>query len=208
MTVSAMVAATTSSVSARWSSTTREAPGIERAPSHASTRSTSAVEPGGIRARRLAHEMRADHRRQRQRHHHRDRDREGQRDREFAEHAADHAGHEQQRNEGGDQRDADRQHGEADLPRALDRGPQRRHALLEIAEAVLDHDDGVVDHEADRDRERHQRQVVDREAGDPHHRAGAGERQRHRDAGGDASPRRAAGTRTPPASPDDDRDAA
>ena len=61
----------------------------------------------------------------------------------------------------------------------------RRHALLEIAEAVLDHHDGVVDHEADRDRERHQREIVDREARDPHHRAGAGERQRHRDAGGD-----------------------
>jgi hypothetical protein len=73
----------------------------------------------------------------------------------------------------------------ADLLRALERGAERRHALLEIAEAVLDHDDGVVDHEADRDRERHQREIVDRKARHPHHRAGAGERQRHRHADGD-----------------------
>ena len=81
------------------------------------------------------------------------------------------------------------------------RGAQRRHALLQIAEHVLDHHDGVVDHEADRDRERHQREVVDREAGHPHQRAGAGERQRHGDAGGDGRRRRGAGTGTPPASP-------
>ncbi|KTT90187.1 hypothetical protein NS44R_14905, partial [Mammaliicoccus sciuri] len=50
---------------------------------------------------------------------------------------------------------------------------------------VLDHDDGVVDHEADGYRERHQRQVVDREAGQPHPGTGAGQRQRHRPAGRD-----------------------
>jgi hypothetical protein len=58
-------------------------------------------------------------------------------------------------------------------------------ALLQIAEHVLDHDDGVVDDEADRHRKRHQREIVDRIAHRPHRRAGAGERERHRDAGGD-----------------------
>ena len=33
-------------------------------------------------------------------------------------------------------------------------------AFLDVAVDVLDHDDGVIDHEADRDGQRHQRQVV------------------------------------------------
>ena len=57
-------------------------------------------------------------------------------------------------------------------------------ALFEIAEHILDHDDGIVDDETDADRERHQRQIVDREADRPHRSAGAGERQWHGDAGG------------------------
>ena len=64
------------------------------------------------------HEVRADHRRDRERHHGRDHDGERQRDREFAQQPADDAVHEQQRDEGGDQRHADRDDGEADLPRA------------------------------------------------------------------------------------------
>ena len=80
------------------------------------------VEPGGVRARRLADEMRADHRRQRQRHDGRDHDGEGKRHGELAEHPADDAAHEQQRDEGRDQRNADRHHREADLARAFDRG--------------------------------------------------------------------------------------
>ena len=50
---------------------------------------------------------------------------------------------------------------------------------------IFDHDNGVVDDEADRDRQRHQRQIVDREARDPHRGAGADQRERHGDAGGD-----------------------
>ena len=41
---------------------------------------------------------------------------------------------------------------------------QRRLALFDVAGDVLDHDDGVVDHEAGRDGQRHQRQVVEAEA--------------------------------------------
>ena len=37
----------------------------------------------------------------------------------------------------------------------------RRHALLDVAAHVLEHDDRVVDDESRRDRERHQRQVVE-----------------------------------------------
>ncbi len=41
------------------------------------------------------------------------------------------------------------------------RGLERPLALLDVAVDVLDHDDGVVDDEADRDGQRHQRHVVD-----------------------------------------------
>ena len=55
-------------------------------------------------------------------------------------------------------------------------------ALLDVAGDVLDHDDGVVDHEARRDRQRHQRQVVEAEARKVHDAEGADQRQRHRQA--------------------------
>ena len=77
---------------------------------------------------------------------------DGDRDRhrEFAEHAADDAAHQQHRNEHGDQRERDRDDGEADLARALQRSLERPHAVLDVADDVFQHDDGVVDHEADR----------------------------------------------------------
>ena len=50
------------------------------------------------------------------------------------------------------------------------------------ARDVLGHDDRVVDHEAGRDGERHQRQVVDAVAEQVHHAERADERQRHGDA--------------------------
>ena len=46
---------------------------------------------------------------------------------------------------------------------------------------VLDLDDGIVDHESDRDRQGHQRQVVEAVAELVKHREGADQRQRHRD---------------------------
>ncbi len=51
-----------------------------------------------------------------------------------------------------------------------------------MARDVLEHDDRVVHHEAGRDRERHQRQVVQAVAAQIHHAEGAGQRHRHRDA--------------------------
>ncbi len=49
-------------------------------------------------------------------------------------------------------------------PGAFQRGRQRLFAFLDVARDVLDHDDGVVHHEAGGDGQRHQRQVVDRKA--------------------------------------------
>jgi hypothetical protein len=45
-----------------------------------------------------------------------------------------------------------------------DRRLHRRHALLHVPVDVLDHDDGVVDHQPDRQHQRQQGQQIDREA--------------------------------------------
>ena len=114
----------------------------------------------------MAKQPAAHHRRQRQRHDRRGDHGNRERQREFSEHAADDAGHEQQRNEHRDQRHRQRDHGEADLLGAAQRRVERLLAVLDVADDVLDHDDGVVDHEAGADGQRHQRQIVEAEAGE------------------------------------------
>ena len=54
---------------------------------------------------------------------------------------------------------------------------------------VLDHDDGVVDDEADRDRERHQGQIVEAVAQHVHHGECADDGYRHRNRGNDGRPK-------------------
>ena len=55
-------------------------------------------------------------------------------------------------------------------------------ALLDMADDIFQHDDGVVDDEADRQGQRHQRQIVEAVAQERHGREGAdhrdGQRQR------------------------------
>ena len=48
-----------------------------------------------------------------------------------------------------------------DLARAFERRLKRSHAVLDVPHDVLEHDDGVVDHEADRERQCEQGDVVD-----------------------------------------------
>ena len=142
----------------------------------------SAIEPPLGPVALAPQEQRAHHRRQRQRdearHQHRGRHRHG----EFAEQAADDAGHEQERDEHGDQRNRDRYDGEADLAGALDGRLERAIALFEVAHDVFDHHDRVVDHEADRDGEPHEREIVEAVAERVHHAEGCDQRQRHHDA--------------------------
>ncbi len=65
---------------------------------------------------------------------------------------------------------------------AISAASQRRLAfLLHVPVDVLDHDDGVVDHQPDREHQRQQRQQVDRVAEHQHHEERADQRQRHRD---------------------------
>ena len=121
----------------------------------------------------------AQHGRQDQGHEGRHRDRRRHRDRELTEQPPDDAAHEQQWDEHGDERHADRQHGEADLARALQRRLERLHAVLDVPVDVLHHHDGVIDHETHRDGERHQRDVVEAEAAEIHDGERPEQRQRH-----------------------------
>ena len=57
-----------------------------------------------------------------------------------------------------------------------------------MADDVLDHDHRVVDHEADGDRQRHQRQIVEAVAEHVEDREGPDQRQRHCDRGNDGGP--------------------
>ncbi|GCC49127.1 hypothetical protein chiPu_0033630, partial [Chiloscyllium punctatum] len=132
----------------------------------------------GLRLQQLG----AGHRDQRQRHHGGDQDRDRQRDGEFAEQAADDVAHEQQRDQHRDQRHRQRDDGEADLLGAAERRLEWRLALFDVSRDVFDHDDGVVDHEAGGDGQRHQRQIVQAEAEQIHRPKRADQRQRHRQA--------------------------
>src|ERR1700727_1538220 len=87
------------------------------------------------------------------------------------------------------QRNQNRKDGEADVVGAVERGLERRRAALDMPDNILDHDNGVVDDEADRDRERHQGQIVETVAQDVHHREGSDQRNRHRNRGNDGRPK-------------------
>ena len=78
------------------------------------------------------------------------------RDGEFTKQPPDDAAHQQERDEDGNQRDADGKHGEADLARAVERRAHRRRSGFDMAVDVFRYHDGVVDYEADRDGHRHQ----------------------------------------------------
>ncbi len=151
-----------------------------------------AAEPAGdpvaASAAFVAQQLGAHHRRQGERHDCRDHDRDGERQGKLAEHAADEPGHEQQRDEHRDQREGQRDDGEADLARPAHRGVVGRIPLLHVADDVLDHHDRIVDHETGADGQRHQREVVEREARKPHHAERRDQRQRQRHTGDDRRP--------------------
>ena len=138
-----------------------------------------------------AQQMAAHHGGQGQREKRGDPDGDGQRDGKLAEQPAHDAAHEKQGDQHRDQRHGQRDDGEADLARALERGLDGRQTLLDVACDVLDHDDGVVDHEAGGDGQRHQGQVVEAVAAQLHDAEGGDERQGNRHAGNDGGAKRA-----------------
>ena len=145
--------------------------------------------PALLRMPRNRQQFRAQHGGERQRHDHRDQNRDGDGHGEFSEQEPDHAAHQEERDEHRDQRNRDRQDGEADLAGAVERGLQWRRAAFHMPDDVLDHDDGVVDDEAHRDRESHQGQIVETVAQDIHHREGSDDGNRHGNRRNDGRPK-------------------
>ena len=138
-----------------------------------------------------AQQAAAHHGGQRERYDGRNHDRDSQRERELAKHPPDDPRHEQQRNENRDQRHRERDYGKSDLARATQRGIEWCFAIFDMADDVLDHHNGIVDHEAGSNRQRHQRQVVERKSAEPHDPERGDQRKRQRDAGNDRGADRA-----------------
>ena len=136
-------------------------------------------------AARLAalEQHRAQRRAQRQRVERRDQHRHRDRHRELAEQLAADAGNEGHRDEHRQQHQRDGEDRAGDLRHRLLAGVRDRELglLLDHPLDVLDHDDGVVDHDADGEHERQQRDGIGRVADRQHHRERADDRHRHRD---------------------------
>ena len=111
-----------------------------------------------------AQQLRSQHRGQGQREKRRKRHGGGDGDGQLHEQPADKARQEHQRREHRDQDDGGRHHRKENLPRPALGGHDGRLALVYPALDVLDHHDGVVDHEADGQHERQQGQEVDGES--------------------------------------------
>ena len=91
----------------------------------------------------------------------------------------------------GDQHDRHRDDRSAELARGDERRlPAATCLLLHVPVDVLHDDDRVVDHQADREHQRKQRQQVDRVAEDQHDEERADQRQRHRDQRNRSPPRK------------------
>ncbi len=133
----------------------------------------------------MLQQLGAHHRRQGERNHGRNQNGHRKRDRELAEETAHNIAHEQQRDEHRDQRYGQRNDGETNLPGALERGLQRGFAGFQIAVDILDHHDRIIDHETGRNRERHQREVVEAVSEQVHHAKSSDQRKRNGDAGDD-----------------------
>ena len=119
------------------------------------------------------------HRRQRQRNDAGHQNRQTQCHRKFVKQPANQPAHEQQWDKDCDQRDADRNHRESDLLCAFERGFHHVLAVFDVPVNIFDDDNGVVHDESNRNRDRHQRQIINAVAEHVHARARTGQRQRH-----------------------------
>ena len=117
-------------------------------------------QPIGRRVAPHARQHRVEREADEQRHQHGDRDGDAERKEELA----DDALHERDRHEHGADRERRRHHRQADLLGAVLRRLAMAEAHVDVADDVLAHDDGVVDEQADAQRERHHRHEVEREA--------------------------------------------
>jgi hypothetical protein len=124
--------------------------------------------------------LRAHDRRQRQCDEAGDDDRGSERDRELEEQRARQAALERDRRVDRRERDRHRDDRTLQLARADERSFETRLALAYVPFDVLDHDNGIVDDQADRQHDRQDRQQIEAEAGREHHDRCAEQRNRHR----------------------------
>ena len=112
------------------------------------------------------HQYRAQRRAQRQRVERRDQHRDRHRDRELAEQLATDAGNEGDGHENGKQHERDGDDRRGDLGHGLlgRLGHRELGLLLDHALDILDHDDGIIDHDADGEHQRQQRHGIGRVA--------------------------------------------
>src|SRR5439155_245086 len=96
-------------------------------------------------------------------------------DSEIPEQPAHDVAHEQERDQHGHERNGEREDCEADLLCALECRLERRITLFDITRDVLDHNNGVVHHEAGRDGQGHEGEVVQAVAEQVHHAEGSDE---------------------------------
>ena len=139
--------------------------------------------------RRRLDPARGQRRRQRERHNQADRDRGRRGQAERRHEPPDNPAQETDRNEHRQQRQRRRHDREPDLARPFDRRPERRHALfLDEPVDVLQHDDRIVDDDADHQRQGEHRHLIEGEAEHGDDREGADDRGRDRDGGDERRP--------------------
>ena len=127
-----------------------------------------AISPRQIGVVRLE-EQRAHHRGRCERDHQREADGDRQGHGKLVEQPPHQPAHEQDGNEHRDERQADRENGEANFPSANQSGLERAGPAFAVPGNVLHHDDRIVDNEPRGDRERDHRQIVDAEPDEIHH---------------------------------------
>ncbi len=148
--------------------------------------------PPAVAMRRIVRleQERAHRRRQRQRDDQRNDGGAGDGQRELPVKLPGDAGNEYRGHEHGAQYERDGNQRRADLVHALARRFARMQAGGDVALDVLDHDDGIIDHDADRQHQAEQRQIVEREAERGHEEERADQRHRY---GNERNDRRAPG---------------
>jgi hypothetical protein len=118
----------------------------------------------------VSQKTRREHGRQRETHQHRHGDGETDGETELKEEPADDSAHERDGHEHGENARCGGQHGEKDFGCGVGGCGLGLFTELLVAMDVFDHDDGVVDQDADRQRERQHRHLVEREAQPVHER--------------------------------------
>ncbi len=134
------------------------------------------------------HHIGSHHRREQARNNQRSENGHGGCNAELAENQARNSAHEGRREEDRDECQGRGNDGKADFIGSFERGLLRRFPHLQVARDILDLDDGIIDEDADHERECKQRHRIEAEIRQVHHKEGRNDRQRQRHGGEEAGP--------------------